>query len=342
MHSKKEINKYLGYKFFKELDDGTFEVIRLIRIYPFNNKVGIINLETGTKKSLSFELLKGYTPLEPYGFAAFTRVIVNNGDMKQKDVMVTLYRLLDIKLDINEPYAICRQSITDFFYNLVADDLHHDIVGVSVTRDNCPPNIPYHLVAACDEVERYEMVNFYLDDTVKDILTCINQEYYNEALKECFDLHIKESKKFLLSNKPSVDGWCQTLETLLKENNFITDMDSLRDIAALDFNLSDYLLKEKKNDVEVDKLNPEALDFFRNTFKVNTIDTIVVKFDYDIDLADFKNTNYTLIRDNQDTLYIVSYLVDGEYFEKDLEEEQEKTDVTTKLRLAFYNKYYSE
>lgn len=341
MRSKKEINKYLGYKFFKELEDGSFEIIRLTHIYEFNNKVTVVNEETKLKKQIVFEALKDYTPLEPFGFVSFSDVSVEdrNGD-KQKDVIVTLYRLLDVRIGLNEPFAICRQSVTDFFYSTFAQKYDHEMVGISVTRDNCPANIPYHMVAACDEVNKFEIVNFYLEDTVEDILNCIFVKYYDDILTDLFNDHIKATGKFMMSEKSSVDGWCKKLSTLLKDNNFITDMDTIRDIAAVDFNLSDYFeeFKTIKNEKGY-KLNNEVLEFFCNTFKVNAVETSVLKYGHDIDLSEFNNTNYTLIRDNTNTLYIVAYLVDGEYLEKDLQDNSEKKDVTTKLRLAFYDKY---
>ena len=341
MKSKKELNKYLGYKFFKELEDGSFEIIRLTHVYEFNNKVSIVNEETKSKKQINFETLKGYTPLEPFGFVSFSIVSVTdqNGE-KQKDVMITLYRLLDIKLNMNEPFAICRQSITDFFYSTFAKKYDHEIVGISVTRDNCPTNIPYHMVAACDEVNKFEIVNFYLEDTIEDILNCIHTSYYDDILLELFNNHINATGKFMMTGRSSVDGWCKNLSTLLKDNNFITDMDTIRDIAAVDFNLSDYLEEfETIKGEKGFKLDNEALQFFCNTFKVNATETSVLKYAHDIDLAEFNNTNYTLIRDNTNTLYIVAYLVNGEYLEKDLEDKANTTDVTTKLRLAFYDKY---
>lgn len=351
MQSSKIINKYLGYKFFKELEDGTFEIIKLIKIFPFNNKVRIINIESNVKKTIGFELLKGYTPLEPYGFVSFNKVIMYDKNGKENnDIMIMLYRLLDVKMDMNVPYAICRQSVTDFFYNIISNDPDHEMVGVSVTMENCPTNVPYKVLAGCDGIEKSEIVNFYLNDTIDDILSCIDQEYYNSTLEELFNYHIKATNKFFMQNKSSVDGWCKDISTLLKENNFITDMDSLRNITAVDFNLSDHIFTSDKTvrvledgetkDINIDKLDKEFSMFFSNTFKINITDTSVIKYNYDINLADFNNSNYILIRDNTDTLYIIVYLTSGEYLEKDLEVDQTKTDVTTRLRLAFYDKYF--
>jgi hypothetical protein len=335
--SKKELSKYLGYKFYKLNDDNSYKLIRLIRIYEFNDKVLIKNLETGSKVAIPVAELKEYTPLEPYGFVSFAKVFINTKDNeKTHDVVVSLYRLLDIKMDMNEPYAICRQSITDFFYTIYAGD--PNTVGVSATKEDCPTNIPYYMLAACDGLDKYQIVNYYLDDVVDTVLECLDTKEYDVVLENLLHEHLVAIGKPLY--KPDSDrGWCKDLATLLKENNFITDMDELRSITGLDFDLKDYLVKKTVANKEVDALNDEVLEFFDKIFKVNAIDTVVIKYGVDIDLAEFNNTNYTLLRDNTNTLYVVVYKSEGEYLEKDLEDSANKQDVTTKLRLAFYNKY---
>ena len=67
---------------------------------------------------------------------------------------------------------------------------------------------------------------------------------------------------------------------------------------------------------------------------------MVVKYDYDINMADFKNSNYTLLRDNKNITYIVVYNVEGEYLEKDIESELNRLGVADRIMLDFYNKYH--
>ena len=349
------MNKYLGYKFYKENEDGSFDIIRIVKLYEFNDKVLIRNEETGKEKAVTFASLKSYTPLKPTGMITFSEVkIYDNNDKRlfSKDVIVCLYRMIDIQLDQNiPPYAICRQNINDIFYNLLADKEQHDIVGLSITRDNCPTNFDYRMMAACDEIVNYQMVNIYLDDTLDDILYCINIDIYDNVLYDNFASHMKH-KNIMWSkevdekseNKVMSDnGWCRNLKTLLLDNNFITDLNTMRNITALDFDLSeDILSKEENTDegtFERSYLSDECMRYMSYVFKVNMNSTLVVKYDYDVDIADFNHGNYTLVMDNTNTLYIIVYTVDGEYIEKDLEDEANKLDFSTRYRLAFYNKY---
>jgi len=337
--TEKAIRKYLGYRFYKINDDDSIEKIRLVKIGEFHDKVTILNLDTKIEKEVPFSMLKGYTPLEPKGFIMFNRVgLYQDSEKKQvmEDVVITIYRLIDVKADINQPYAICRQSVNDFFYNTIATNPDHEIVGVCANRDNTPEEMMATL-AMCDEVYESVMVNFYLDDVIDDILHCLDTTNFDYTLKKLFDEHIlyKYKVKFDIKSDND-DGWCSSLRALMRENNVITDLDTLRNIIAIDINLMDYM--DKVNE-EVYSFNKEMSVFFAYTYKLNLNKTMVIKFDYDINFGDFKNSNYCLMRDITNTLYLVVYTLNGEYLEKELEEEYNQLGIADKIALAIYNKY---
>ena len=172
--TSKDINKYRGYIFYKVDENDNVELLRIVDIEQFNDKV-IVKKENGSTKTMTIGSLSKYTPLEPTGFIMFTRVTVNGANgIPADDIIASVYRLLDVKMDINEPYAICRQNVTDFFYSLIATEEDHGQVGVSCSRDTCPGNIPYNVLACCDSVINSTMVNFYLNDSLEDIIECIN------------------------------------------------------------------------------------------------------------------------------------------------------------------------
>ena len=79
--------------------------------------------------------------------------------------------------------------------------------------------------------------------------------------------------------------------------------------------------------------------FFNNVFKVNAKETRIMEFSYQIDLAEFNNTNYVLIRDINNKIWLVVYIVEGEYLEEELLAEMNKLSVTDKLRLSYFDKY---
>lgn len=348
--TNKDISKYLGYKFYKPIEgsDNEFELIRIIDINEYNDKVIVKDLDTGLTKKLLIDNLKGYTPLEPTGFVIFSKIGIKDiGISYDTDVLITLYRLFDIKMKIFEPYAICRQGVADFFYSMISGDVTKDLAGISCSRENCPPNVRYEEMASCDKVFEKIAVHFYLDDTIDNLLECIHTDVFDDVLERLYVQHMtslnplydkKDDKRI------SKDGWCRNLRTLLIDNNFQNDMDTMRNITAVDFKISDYIksktVTSNGEEITVDYLDSELLNFIANTFRINIKDNaIAVKFDVDVDLGDFSNNNYVLLRDNENITYIISYVVEGEYREQELVEENSKLSPTDLLRIQFYNKY---
>ena len=289
-NNNKALNKYLGYKFFKSKEDSEeIDLVRVIRIFD-EKKISVEDLDTGETKFITFDDLAGYTPLEPTGFITIAKVGMQDDKIKSLmnyDVIVSLYRLLDVKLNLNEPYAICRQSVNDFFYTMIAPNPEVEYAGVCCSRENCPSNIPYYMMAACDEVFNFTMVHFYLTDTIKDILKMVDTTLYDKVLEKLYVEHMKSINPLYTVEKDkrtSHNGWCRKLETLLVENNFQTDMDTMRNVSSVDFDVTEYVDIKDENGLEVMYGNIELHDFISNTFRLNIKDKlIVVKFDVDID-----------------------------------------------------------
>lgn len=332
-------NRYLGYKFFKENEFG-FEVIRVKKVKD-NDHITCIDTETDRTVILTLDALREYTPLEPYGVLSVNIVDVNGA----KDIVLILYKMIELKImGMNSPYVICRQSISDFFADLTFQNPEeNNIVGVSCTRDNCPANIDFVQLAACNDILESNTVYLYRDDTLDTILQIIPLlPKVNATLEKLLWEHINFTKPKVeiglkYSSKTTyVDGWCKDLRTLLRENNFMADFNSMCDTVEVDFDLTNYLNTRESG---VQELTYPALLFFDEVFKVNAIETRVIKYRYTIDLSKFNNTNYVFLRDKTGAVYLVVYLVSGEYLEKELEEKINKLDVTERLQLSYYNKY---
>ena len=338
------IRKYLGYKLFKETDEDQFEIIRIIKIMEFNDKVIIRNEETENVKEVPFKGLTDYTPLSPVGIVGFSHVKMNMaGEEQNDDIIVTLYRQLDIELTSVKlpPYGVCRQGINDFFYSIISKDENHNMVGVSVTRDDCPGNIPYDALFACDDVLTYDMVSVYRDDTLESILRCIKLDTYDSIMAGMFQKHcdsLGPKGKKILETRTEHNGWCNTLKQLLQLNNFETDFNSMCNITGVDFDMTEHLIEIEDHTI----LDPECKAFFEETFHVSVADTFVVKYGYDIDLGEFKDNSYNLLKDNKNDIYVIVYTSDGEYLEKDLEKRELQMDVSDRLRVSYYNKYANE
>ena len=183
-------------------------------------------------------------------------------------------------------------------------------------------------------------MNIYYDDTVDSVLECVNKPKFDEVLNKLFDKHAEATGNPLIKFRKTDHGWCKNLKDLMVSNNFWTDVDAAYNITQVNFNIPDYLIQKTDENAEVYmSFNTEAILFLSKTFELNIVDTIVVAYDYDIDLAEYNYSNYVLIRNNDGVLYLVVYLTEGVYLEQDIVAKKEKEDISHTLGLYIYNKY---
>lgn len=330
------INTMLGlklYRYIEENDD--FEIVRITRILG-PEKVKISSNKEPDRKVLFQDLVKEYTVIKSIGVLTFSIVKVK----ENYDVIVTLTRKADIETGLSAPYVICRQSVTDFFYSILASDVEHPQVGVSASVSTCPPNIEYSSLLLCDTIELSDIVNMYYDDTIDSILECVRVLKFNEVLYSLYEKHVKSIGKPILLSRDYYNGWTTTLKSLLVSNNFWIDVNSAFNITDVDFDLNNHIItKSDNNNQEYYSLDKDILSFLSNTFKLNMVDSIVIEYDYDIDFSEYRNSNYVLIRDKIDKLYLVVYIISGVYLEQDIAIQKEANHLMDQYRLKIYNKY---
>ena len=347
----------LGYKLFKEKEDGSLHVVRIVHIRkPFKitsstkdpDEMTIFDYDTNERRKVRVSDFKDYSPLKPDGI--LTLSIAGVRDSKGKicrDVIVTATKFLNIEFKVNVmPYAVCRQNISDIFYNMFINDENDQLVGLAVNQDTCPANFDFGIMFACDNIEKNDFINFYRTDTLEDVLALVNTKKYDETLDSLFKRHCEVIKNPIIYNTHKEHGgWCKNLRTLLDNNNFQADINQMLGIADVEFNISDYTVDNYingKNDSSaaiITQANDELRYWLSLTYKVNIKEANILEFDHDINLGDFNNANYLLIRDNTKTLYLIVYLVEGEFFEADLKAKAEELDFSTKFRIKFYDKY---
>ena len=340
--TKQDILKYRGYKFYKEKSDGSFEILRFTGWIESDDgefSLSVMNVDTKFNFEIAYnELKENYTPIKPEGIASFNIVYMDTTKDKLKDVLILMYKSIELAIGLNEPFLVCRQSINDFFSDFVVKDVaNNNLVGVSCTRDNCPTNVDYKYLMSCSGIQRSDIINYYKDDTMDDLLECLDVSKYDKVLNQLYEDHIPYAKDIIAAQAGRVsDGWCRDLKTFLQINNVIADFNSMNNIIGIDFKLSEYLETRESG---VKEMTDPARLFLSEVLKVNVTETRVTEYNYSIDMSKFNNANYTLIRDKENKLYIVVYLQSGQFLEDELREEIDKLDVTDKLRLAYYNKY---
>ena len=338
-NTKLNLRNMLGMKIFKENEDN-IELYRIVGIR--GSKIKVRNEADNSISLNDINDFEGFTPLGSDGY--FTANVVTISDrlhkQEEKDVIVTVNKTLELENGITFPYAICRQSITDIFYNLLCSDESQQIVGLSVNRDDCPTNFDIGLMLACNEIKYSEHCSFYREDTLEDILSMINTRKFDMVLSDLYTGHCKYSNNPKASMKREDKGWCKDLRTLLTENTFQNDINEMLGITDVMFNLEDYIIpKRLPNGEEYDSVMPELKIWLAGTFRVAINDITVLKYDHDIDLSEYNNANYFFLRCSNKKLWFCVYTIDGQYLESDLEAQYNKLSNMDEYRLSFYNKY---
>ena len=342
-----KINNMLGYKIFKETKDKII-MYRITKIKNYKDgteplSITVKDLDTNEEKIVRIEELKDFIPLQPDGYLTFNQVhIVDGGDILN-DVVITASKILNLKIGDTVPYAVCRQSCTDIFYNLICKSENDMIVGLSVNQDDCPTNFDFQQILACDGVDKTQYVNYYRTDTLEDVMPMIKTHGLNEVMEKNYMAHIKASKNTSAAFKKEDRGWCKDIETLMKENNFQADVDQMLGITAVGFDISESIIRKPlpgKDDMEYETVTDDLKAWLSQIFRININNISIVKYGYDIDLADFNNARYFLLRDNTKTLYLLVYTIDRDELEIDLLNKAKELDISSKYILEFYDNKY--
>ena len=201
--TKKDIMAFRGYKFYKEREDGSFDIFRFTGgITECKDDPDDFELETidmigpGVWINLGnirySELKRDYTPIKPEGVVSFKIVYMDDNKNKKeslRDVMILVYRNIDLAIGLDDlPFIICRQSVNDFFSDYIAKDIsNNNLVGVCCTKDNCPTNVNFRYLMSCSGIQRSDLINYYKDDTFNDLLRCVPVEKYDKVLDSLYE-----------------------------------------------------------------------------------------------------------------------------------------------------------
>lgn len=332
----------IGYKFFKNNEDGSFDKIRILKVYntPDKEMATIIDLNTKIMTDINIQDLKSYTPLKGEGMIMISSVKTNNQD----DVIVAAYLIDQIQSGKMIPFCVCRQCITDLYYNLLIQDESDMISGMSMNALNVPQGFDYGFMLLSDKVIRTDTIIIYRDDTIESILDLFKDplgfDRYDTVLKNNYLEHCKTHPEALFRDEDK--GWCKTLKKLLVENNFQSDLDQMFGITTVDFVINDYLEETKvREDSEESYLtiNEDLRYWLSYLYKLNINRVYVIPYEYDISFDDLKRSRYFIFRDKENKLYIFVYTIDGEYKEAELEEKDKQLDFSTKFRIHYLDKY---
>ena len=287
------------YYYYENESDDSLNVFQILKVRR-KEVIGILNGKSTVK--IKPDTLKKHTLIKPDGYLTIS--IVELGD-KNEDVIVTLCRKQDGD-GVTKPFAVCRQGIADVFANQIIKDDSVFLIGTSVNADNCPTNVDFNMISACDRIKSYKIIACYSEDSLDKTLSLIDTTVFDETL---FHLYNKSPNliKLMDINLP-VYGFCKSLKELLEFNNFEYDY-----LKAFNINQVPFALDSKVvNDNTI--IDPEQLKYLEDIANCHILNTYIMKYDKTINLNLVKR-NYIMISDSTKQVYIIAY-DSGEHLDK--------------------------
>lgn len=296
-------------RFYKWVDDKIVEV----RVMGFANENFAKCIVTkGPVKELGKNikvpiktLQEEYTKLTPDGTIIFSVVKINS---LLKDVMTTVLTREDMDLGINIPRVVCRQCVLDLFAKQFTPN-HADWVGLSISKETCPADLEFENFLACESIESSIVCSYYIGDNLDTILSMFNHSMFDNTLHNIFVAHCnalahgnKSFAEFLIK-KGEANGYVQTLNELLKLNNFEYDLYRAFNIIPTDLDPVEF---------SADALSKHAEAVLSDFLRARITKSLVLKYDKDIDLEAISR-KYCLASDKDGTVYVVAYVTEGTY-----------------------------
>lgn len=332
----------LGLKFFKRTD----EEFIIYRVYGIKQDGKSCFIKTNTGKEFDIDtntLIHNYVKLIPDGMIGFFIMSIIEPNYTYQDVSVAYYTMKNLERYNRIPSVFLRQNLEDIMYNLLHDkpiNTKSDYFGLCVKGDLInDSSIPYEILTKCNKVDSAIIVNTYINDCQDDIMNILQRKKrkLNRVLYENLASYMK-AHGIKDTNQESINGMCRNINTLLKENNFFKIVDSTNGICNLSIDINKFIIKKTINDKIYDMINDDLCTILASIFKQNIIGGYITKYNHDIDISEIDG-NYSLIRDNEDIVYIIRYITsDGKVPTKELENFFNKFTIY-KMGSNFYNKY---
>lgn len=299
---------FIGTKFYRYIDgNDKAEVIRIIN-YQNESTVKVRNEETKETFKLSLtELKEKYIKISISGLIVFNKVTIGKGN---DDIIISFFRDRELDMKSELPYCVCRQGITDIFYQMAKPD--KNLYGASVSRDTIPAGIEFDIMVACDNVYQNstQYIAVYLNDTLDDIISLVNTKEYDKTLNLMFLDHVQhESTKYgkvyyeTMLKSDNCEGYARTLKGLMDSTNFMFDFHRGFDIYPMDFDLSE---------MDQQALPDNYKSILSDLLCKNIDKALVIRYDHDIQFSLIKK-DYVLISDRNGILYLITFTTSGTY-----------------------------
>ena len=286
----------LGTKYQTYIDD-ELVVLRLVNIKS-ENKFTMVDRE-GNKLSMTKEELDKCIKLDSDALLCLMTATL---DEDVRDVYACVHRTDDMRNGIKEPVMILRQNIYSSSKN--AFNAGMDIyVGECLANPKFDNDEQFKSLLEFNTIDDTLSVALYVDDKFKDIkqfITGHNARKFDEVLRT-----IKSS-----NDNSMIKGYCETLEQLFDENNFMFNYRLLFNIAQVDFPIE---LDDNTDNEGIITLNNKQIIRLEDLLRAYITDVKVLKYDKDIDISKIVSKTHIMISDETENIYLVSYIVKEAY-----------------------------
>ena len=286
----------LGTKYQTYIDD-ELVVLRLVNIKS-ENKFTMVDRE-GNKLSMTKEELDKCIKLDS---DALLCLMTTTLDEDVRDIYACVHRTDDMRNGVKEPVMILRQNIYSSSKN--AFNAGMDIyVGECLANPKFDNDEQFKSLLEFNTIDDTLSVALYVDDKFKDIkqfITGHNARKFDEVLRT-----IKSN-----NTQSMLKGYCETLDQLFEENNFMFNYRMIFNIAQVDFPI------ELDNNTDKDgviTLNSKQISRLEDLLRAYITDVKVLKYDKDIDISKIVSKTHIMISDETENIYLVSYIVKEAY-----------------------------
>ena len=286
----------LGTKYQTYIDD-ELVILRLVNIKS-ENKFTMVDRE-GNKLSMTKEELDKCIKLDSDALLCLMTATL---DEDVRDVYACVHRTDDMRNGIKVPVMILRQNIYSSSKN--AFNAGMDIyVGECLANPKFDNDEQFKSLLEFNTIDDTLSVALYVDDKFKDIkqfITGHNARKFDEVLRT-----IKSN-----NTQSMLKGYCETLDQLFEENNFMFNYRMIFNIAQVDFPI------ELDNNTDKDgviTLNSKQISRLEDLLRAYITDVKVLKYDKDIDISKIVSKTHIMISDETENIYLVSYIVKAAY-----------------------------
>lgn len=231
---------------------------------------------------------------------AVMNIMVTISTEGAKDVYVCVNKTSDMTNNISNPSLILRQDVYSMSKNSF-NGLNSVFVGECFTVNNCPDVNTFSQLLEFDFIKHTLSISLYIDDTLDDILEVLGSRAnkINEVL----------GNMKLSTDKSMIQGYCSTLKELMIDNNFMSNFRNVFNITSIDFPI------ELDNNVSDNTiiLNSKQQSRIEDILRKYITDVKVIKYDKDIDVSKIVGNTHIMISDSTDKIYLISYVVAGQY-----------------------------